>query len=132
MLCTILRELSTYLHNMYITFSYRMKLVCIFLCIILVTGCLAYEDETCEEEIQRKIESFVKGKDWKALFKKYANYKSGYIENDEMGDFLIDIGVSDWCQWPTQVLAKLDPNNDGKLSFEEISSLLTKMQRNEL
>ena len=116
---------------MYITFSYRMKPVCVFLCIFLVAGCLAYEDETCEEEIQRNIKSFVKGKDWKVLFKKYAN-NSGYIENDEMGDFLIDIGVSDWCQWPTQVLAKLDPNNDGKLSFEEISSVLTKLQHNEL
>ena len=70
-----------------------MKHVCIFICIFLVTGCLAYEDETCEEEIQRSIKSFVKGKDWKVLFKKYANYRSGYIENDEMGDFLIDIGV---------------------------------------
>ena len=82
------------------------------------TECLAYEDETCEEEIQRNIKSFVKGKDWKVLFKKYANYNSGYIENDEMGDFLIDIGVSEWCQWPTLVLAELDPNNDGKLSLE--------------
>ena len=108
-----------------------MKFFFIFLWICLVTGCLAYEDETCEEEIQRKIKSFVKGKDWKVLFKRYAN-NSGYIENDEMGDFLIDIGVSDWCQWPTQVLAKLDPNKDGKLSFEEISSVLFKLQRDEL
>ena len=108
-----------------------MKFLFIFLWICLVTGCLAYEDETCEEEIQRKIKSFVKGKDWKKMFKRYAN-NSGYIENDEMGDFLIDIGVSDWCQWPTQVLAKLDPNKDGKLSFEEISSVLFKLQRNEL
>ena len=109
----------------------RMKFVLIFLWICLVTGCLAYEDETCEEEIQRKIKSFAKGKDWKVLFKRYAT-NSGYIENDEMGDFLIDIGVSDWCQWPTQVLAKLDPNKDGKLSFEEISSVLSKLQRDEL
>ena len=49
-----------------------------------------------------------------------------------MGDFLIDIGVSDWCQWPSQVIAELDPNDDGKLSFEEISSILLKLQRDEL
>ena len=49
-----------------------------------------------------------------------------------MGDFLIDIGVSDWCQWPSLVIAALDPNDDGKLSFEEISSILFKLQRDEL
>ena len=52
------------------------------------------------------------------------SFYSGYIENKGMGDFLIDIGVSDWCQWPSQVIAELDPNDDGKLSFEEISSIL--------
>ena len=52
------------------------------------------------------------------------SFYSGYIENKGMGDFLIDIGVSDWCQWPSLVIAALDPNDDGKLSFEEISSIL--------
>ena len=45
-----------------------MKLVFIFLWICLVTGFVA----GCEEEIKGKIKSFVKGKDWKVLFKKYA------------------------------------------------------------
>ncbi len=91
-----------------------MKLAFIFLLICLVsTGRLGWE-----EEIQGKIKSFVKGKDLKVLFKKYAT--NGYIKTKGMNDFLIDIGVSEWCQWPTLVLAELDPNNDGKLSLEEI------------
>ena len=60
------------------------------------------------------------------------SFYSGYIKNKGMGDFLIDIGVSDWCQWPSQVIAELDPNDDGKLSLEEISSVLLKLQRDEL
>ena len=104
-----------------------MKLVFIFLLICLVsTGCLG-----CEEEIQGKIKSFVKGKDLKVLFKKYAT-NSGYIKTKGMSKFLIDIGVSDWCQWPDMVIAELDPNNDGKLTYEEISSVLFKLQRDEL
>ena len=89
-----------------------MKLVLIFLCICLVTGFVA----GCEEEIQGKIKSFLKGKDWRVLFKKYST--DGYIKTKGINDFLIDIGVSEWCQWPTLVLAELDPNNDGKLSLE--------------
>ena len=45
-------ERIIYLH-MYITFSYRMKLVCVILCIFLVTGC--YGNTSCrvfKQEVQ--------------------------------------------------------------------------------
>ena len=45
-----------------------MKLVFIFLWICLVTGFVA----GCEDEIKEKMKLFVEGKDWKVLFKKYA------------------------------------------------------------
>jgi len=46
-----------------------MKLVFIFLWICLASGCLV---AGCEDEIKEKMKSFVEGKDWKVLFKKYA------------------------------------------------------------
>ena len=46
-----------------------MKLVFIFLWICLASGCLV---SGCEDEIKEKMKLFVKGKDWKVLFKKYA------------------------------------------------------------
>ena len=46
-----------------------MKLVFIFLWICLASGCLV---AGCEDEIKEKMKLFVKGKDWKVLFKKYA------------------------------------------------------------
>ena len=46
-----------------------MKLVFIFLWVCLTSGCLV---AGCEDEIKEKMKIFVEGKDWKVLFKKYA------------------------------------------------------------
>ena len=87
-----------------------MKLLLIFVMVGLAIG--------CEEEIKDKLKAFVKDKEFKAVFNKYA--PTGLMDSDQMDKFLQDADVSSWCRWPSLVIDHFDTNKDEKLSWDEI------------
>jgi len=88
----------------------RVKLLLVLAMVGLVLG--------CEEEIKEKLKKFVKGKEFKAVFKKYA--PTGLMDSDQMDKFLTDADVSSWCRWPSLVIDHFDTDKDEKLSWDEI------------
>merc|ERR1712055_1038192 len=96
------------------TATSRMKLF-IFLMLIGVAV-------SCEYTIKTRLKEFGQGKDFQKVFNEYAT--NGYIGPKGMGNILYDAGVSWGCRWPYKVIAKLDLNDDGKLTFDEINSAI--------
>ena len=99
-----------------------MKLLLVLAMVGLVLG--------CEEEIKEKLKKFVKGKEFKAVFKKYA--PTGLMNSDQMDKFLTDADVSSWCRWPSLVIDHFDTDKDEKLSWDEIYSGFKNADKQEL
>lgn len=85
---------------------------------------LAYEDDGNVRELKAKVSKLVASKfggDYKLAFSHYAG-NAGVVGKGPLKDLLADAGVGNGLTrgaWVNGIIAKLDQNGDGAISWEE-------------